>query len=358
MKKFRNYLVIILFIICFSSSSSASRSMMTVSPTNSNIKYVGLFNKNYESAWTGSSIELRFHGTKINALLEIVEGYKIALTAVVDGVPKVLICTKDQSVYQIASGLSNTEHHVVLFRRSEASYGIIKFNGFQLKKRSRLIPLIPTERSMLFIGDSITCGNGNEATDISIANSVENENGFMTYAAITARSFNADPIIICWSGKGLYRNRWVKNDKDRTIIKIFDFILPQKNGENNKWNYAQSVPDVIVINLGTNDRNSENKTPLEKSDYVSSYHSFIKHLRNIAPNSKLILSIGPMGTFLIEDWIKEVASSYNNCEVLVYAAYENDSDKAGTWHPSLIKHRKMADELIHVLSSLTGWDHK
>ena len=75
-----------------------------------------------------------------------------------------------------------------------------------LDKGSSLVP-IKNKRGKLieYIGNSITCGYGNEG-GMGQTFCAETENHYMTYAAITSRNFNARHFAVCRSGIGIYRN--------------------------------------------------------------------------------------------------------------------------------------------------------
>ncbi len=69
------------------------------------------------------------------------------------------------------------------------------------------------------IGDSISCGYGNEGKSQNEHFSPDTENARDAYGAIAARRLGADYACVAWSG----RKMW----PDNTVPEIYDRALPQ-----------------------------------------------------------------------------------------------------------------------------------
>jgi lysophospholipase L1-like esterase len=327
-----------------------------VAPSHESIRYIGRFTDDYRFGWTGCMIETDFQGTEIAAKLDVVQGPAAGITVIVDGVPRFLKVIKDRKNYVLAEGLAEgKQHRIQIFKRSEGSLGTIRFDGFRISPGGELFRPTAPVRKMLVIGDSITCGYGNEAATIDEGNTIENENGYMSYAPIAARALEADLMMFCWSGRGMYRNRQLNNDREKTIPKIFDQTLPMD--ESIKWDHSRFVPDVVAINLGTNDMALHNgkKEPLAKEEYISAYKQFLSRILGYYPQSKIIISIGPMVDGAITGWLSEIAADFDNISVLVYSPFSGPEDKGGHHHPSVKKDRAMAAELLRAIHRVTGW---
>ena len=323
-----------------------------VAPSDTAIRYVGRFTEDFRFAWTGSQIETRFIGTTILADLQVVAAAPAGLTIVVDGEPRFLKLGKGRQTYTLAEGLDpKREHQILIIKRSEGSKGTVRFFGFELPDGGELMRPKALEKKLLFVGDSITCGYGNEASDPSEGNTVENENGYMSYALIASRQLLADAMLVCWSGRGMYRNRSKNHDRSGTLPDLFEQTLPYDKAT--QWNHDQFIPDVVVINLGTNDSADLNgaKGPLAKADFMATYVAFLKKLRGIAPDAKLILTVGPMQAGPVVDWLPEIAAQFDDAHVLIYSKFAGKADVGGHWHPSVQKHKAMAEQLIEVIDS-------
>jgi len=278
------------------------------------------------------------------------------LTGVINGDPHFLKLDKGRSVVPLAENLNPEEwHKVSIVKRSEGFQGVVRFNGFEMPESGELKAPAASGRKLLVLGDSITCGYGNEAADPNEGNTVENENGYMSYALIAARELDADAMLVCWSGKGMYRNRSRSNDQHETLTELFERTLPLDSKE--RWDHQRFIPDVIVINLGTNDSAEHHgaKEPLSKSAFIATYVDFLKRLRAYAPDSKLILSVGPMQSGLVSKWLPEIATQFEETSVLIFSKFSGRQDIGGHWHPSVVKHQKMADQLVNTIYAVTNW---
>ncbi|CAA6678674.1 Unannotated [Lentimonas sp. CC4] len=147
------------------------------------IRMVGRFTEDFRFGWTGSMIETEFSGTSIAADLEVVDGDAAGLTIVVDGASRFLKLTKGRQLYTLADGLAPAlSHSIEIFKRSEGGKGEVEFHGFEISDDGRVVLPEAPQRKILVIGDSITCGYGNEAKTLDEGNSVENQNGYLSYA--------------------------------------------------------------------------------------------------------------------------------------------------------------------------------
>jgi lysophospholipase L1-like esterase len=349
---------LLLFTLAFLRLSAAVIPLELVEPDHPAIRYVGRFTPDAQFQWSGSSISLRFSGSSLNAILQTQN--PAGVEVILNGESRFLKLSPDQSRYVLAEGLPADQlHEVTLFRRSEAELGTMQFYGFEVKPGTRLERPPSPGRRMLVVGDSITCAYANETLDTSQGNTAENQNAYQSYAAITARRLGADLHMICWSGRGLYRNRMLKFERHETMPKIFDRILPSQAG--NTWNHDLFIPDVVVINLGTNDATDRDgqKTPLEQKDFVSTYRAFLTRIRSLAPDATLFVTLGPMGDHvapITREWLEEAAAPFEDAHVLLFPGYTDPSEIGGHWHPSVKKHHMMAEELLEAILAVTDWE--
>ena len=148
-------------------------------------------------------------------------------------------------------------HHVEIVKLSEnerGKCGVLAFatDGKMMAAEKQEKPL-----HIEFLGDSITCGFGNEATDLSIFRTAD-ENGWAAYGAVCARELGADASYVSVSGISVTcpeGNRYLSHFMDE-IYEYTDLYIDEKLGlEAEKWDFTAHKTDVVVINLGTNDAN-------------------------------------------------------------------------------------------------------
>ena len=127
-------------------------------------------------------------------------------------------------------------------------------------------------------------------------------------------------------------------------------------------------PDVIVINLGTNDFSKSNP---EEAGWVGAYRDFIHKLRANAPNAVIYLAIGPMlsdqwggdrkplssvRTYLQKIIADEAKVGDHQLRYLEFAVQKAEDGLGADWHPSLKTHRIMAEKLKEAIEQDMKWN--
>jgi lysophospholipase L1-like esterase len=274
-----------------------------------------------------------------------------------------------------AHNLKPGEHTVEIVKRTEPYAGRIQFLGLSVQGLL-LAPPDPPEKKMEVIGDSITCGYGNEVRIYAPNNSepntgyhTKNENISKAYGSLLARRFNAQLVTTCISGTGVYRNLNGTTDPTKTFPGLYGLIFP--DDEKSKWDTSRYVPDLIVINLGNNDFNvipegETLPTAPDENGFKSAYKAFVRQLRVYYPHAKIVCSVGPMMNDNYPPGRKHWTKMHTWAEAMVtelqadgvpdvyYFQYEPIiGDPYGEdWHPTAESHQKMADEIAPFLESL------
>ncbi|MEO7096247.1 MAG: SGNH/GDSL hydrolase family protein [Polyangiales bacterium] len=324
----------------------------------SDIHFIGRFDtsdaKGPRFEWSGSAIRTRFSGTGIDVKLG--GSTNVFFQVVVDNVPTQIIKTSGAASYSLASGLSDAEHDVMIYRRNEAFAGPVQFLGFTVAGGKPLVPS-PAQytRHIEFIGDSITCGYGIEGTSPTCPFTADTEDEYFSYAGITARNLSAEQITIAWSGIGVYRD-YGGSTTDQMPVR-YERALPES--ATSKWDFSKWQADVVVINLGTND--------FAKGDPATSYTtaltSFVKQVRGHYAKAEIFLALGPMlsGGNLdkARTYITGVQSSLTAAGDTHLSFVEFDQQKTGEigcdYHPNLVTHQKMATKLTAAIKSKMAW---
>jgi len=306
-------------------------------------------------AWSASNVELNFYGTE--ASVTIKSGGENWFQAFVDGEPLAPFSVNTTtSTVKLVSGLTEGAHHLVLWKRTEASLGEVQFLGFDFGSGKLLSPPSPLQRKIEFIGDSITCGYGNEGASKEQSFTPKNENSYLTYAAITARNLNASSNIIAWSGIGLTMNYGGAGGP--LINDRYGYTLPYSGVQ---WDFSKYVPQVVVINLGTNDFST---LTADKTKFITAYKNLMEEVRKNYPDAHVFCCVGPMlwgtGLDLCRSYVKEVVNDYNKKgdSKVYFVEFPQQDGSTGygeDWHPSLATHRLMADQLTKEIRSKVGW---
>lgn len=299
-----------------------------------------------ETGFTGSYVAIRASDTKRNY-------YNVFIDGVQTGV--ISVSGKDTTIV-VAKWLKAGKHNLVLQKRSEGEQGTTTIKSIILESPGTLIAATPKkDRHIEFIGNSITCGYGTEGLVKTDPFKAETENCNIAFSCITARYFNADYTLIAHSGRGAARNygdtsRVSKVTMRELIDGTFD-MEPEK-----KWNFKEYTPDLVVINLGSNDFSTK-PHPL-KDEFIASYDKIISKLRAVYGDVKILCVAPPKGGAF--DYLREycIEKKDKNLHLTAYlnGVYNDDSDLGSSGHPNYEGQKKIAMTLIPHISSIMKWE--
>ena len=364
MKK-NTFLLLMLMMLVLNASAQVIRPEGTfVKASHRNIQYVGRVSfKNPDSpafTYPGVQINARFDGTSLKMIAKPMSGYFMVQ---IDGSQpfKVSFNAPKDSVVTLATALRSENHEVRIMYAIEGYQRIPEFRGFGLDAGCKLLPPpYSPERKIEFIGDSMTCGYGVETMDEKEGFSDETENHYYTYAALTARALNAQHVVVARSGIGIYRNyNGPKTGNADCMPRVYDRTL--FGVDTLKWDFSRYTPDVVCVNLGTNDVSTD---PYDKTMLENAYRDFYYTLRAKYPDSKIVFLSGCM---LVGRRLEHVQFAMDG--VVRQARLKGDdkvyrfdmSNQTGdlgygaSWHPSLYQQEKMAGELTAYLRGLMKW---
>ncbi len=350
-------------ILCFLCLGTKAQTQF-VSFNNSNIRYEGriVWDKDAaELSWSGTSVTVFFKGTDLSAILkdaDTADYYNIIIDD--NNISKIHTDTTKRN-YLLASGLPNKKHKVQLFKRTEWALGKTWFYGFKTSSKVKILqpPPLP-KRKIEFYGNSITCGYAMEDSSGNDSWHGYFENDYLSYAAVTARHFNAQYSCIAKSGIGI-------------MISWFPLIMPEMydrldaTDPDSKWDFGQYTPDIVVINLFQNDSWLVEKPDHEEFKHrfgskapdenfiVTSYENFVKTIRNKYPNAYIICVLGNMdATKTGSPWsgyVEKAVKDINDPKILThFFDYKNTPG-----HPKTDEQKKMADSLIEFIEKNIKW---
>lgn len=355
----RIYTLALLFVAIFCSAQT-----ITV-PFNSNkIGYEGRIlhrSDAAELAWSGTSATINFIGTTVSAIIQDLDTanyYNVIIDNMV--VAKIHTSTTKKS-YLLAAELENKPHTVQLFKRTEWDKGKTLFYGFELPESATLLDApSPKKRKIEFFGNSITSGYGIEDYTGEDSGIGYYQNNYLTYAALTARHFNAAYHCISKSGIGI-------------MVSWFPLIMPEMYyrldplDENSKWDFTKYTPDIVVINLFQNDswivnlpnyaqyKNRFGTNAPTENDIVTAYKQFIKTIRGCYPNASIICALGSMDATkegsAWPNYISQAVKQTNDPNI--YSLFFDYKNSGG--HPKVSEQKVMAETLIEFIEKTIKW---
>ncbi len=330
--------------------------------------------------WTCSGFEVRFTGKKLSAeLISIPARVPMTQEELYD-FPWIAVLIDGSEAFsqrfELAEGVNwytlfesdTVETHTIrVLKLSENARGKTGLKGFET---DGVLESLPAENSSLrleFVGDSITCGYGNEADNKDAPFITGEENGWITYGALAARELGAQFSCISVSGISVAhakRNKFPFPHPFPAMENLYRFTdRLYEQGDNNpgdgtQWDFEANPVNAVVLNLGTNDVNAiKMADPHEKDEeedyFAQKYTSFIQTIRQLnGPETYILCTLGPLDYYLyntiektVERYIGQSGDSRVGC--YKFGGVNLFTEGFGAiGHPSEKTHRRMADELV------------
>jgi len=252
---------------------------------------------------------------------------------------------------------------VRLVRRTEAWQGVAAFQGLLLPPGCELVSPPPwPERKLMFIGDSITCGEYLERFPPEDDNSARTTNAARAFPMLLARWLQAQVQFVSYGGRGVLRD-WQGNTDTNNAPQFFERTMPDDPASH--WNQADYMPDVVVVALGQNDFS---KDLPDEAVYTRAYDDFIGQVRAAYPHAGILLAeLSLFGTIPgSPDLAKREQLHRVLAAVVARRRAAGDGRIAETpvgyypgtptnAHPVAFQHEQIALELLDPIRKLAGW---
>lgn len=320
----------------------------------------------------GIQITAAFEGTSLRMMAKPKSGYFMAQIDQAEPF-KVSFMGQRDSVVTIATALPEGKHLVKLMYAIEGYEMYPEFWGFVLDEGKKLVDAPAySDRKIEFIGNSITCGYGNEGLKKEEHFDYATENHYYSYASMTARSLGAQHWVVARSGIGAYRNYNgpKTGNPESNILAQYEYIgyawKPELRQEasflKERWDFGRYQPDVVCINLGTNDLSTPN---FDLTLLKQNYHKLLKMVRQYNPKAKIVFLTGTMlydkESALQKQVLNEVAAEAKKAGDKEIYRFDMDPINGeewygNDWHPNVYMDEKMAGELTAYLRKLMNWN--
>jgi hypothetical protein len=292
-----NLMLVLIFSMLLLSIDISLAEVNKIEADHEYLQYTGRIDFSERSAprlsWPGTYIKAYFVGHSVSVIFDDQWGRNYFSVFIDENWDKPLIidCIEGIETYLVASGLSNAEHSLTIFKRTEGEEGNTTFHGLLIEDGGLTEPSSRPARRIEFIGDSITSGAGNEAAENARDDNPSEKNNFLAYGAITARNLNAEYVSTSHSGIGIMGS-WF----DYTIWDYYDQLNATGNNDSH-WDFNQWQPHVVVINLLQNDSwlVLKNIHPVPNNEQrKQAYYEFVLTIRSIYPDAFIICALGSM----------------------------------------------------------------
>jgi hypothetical protein len=356
----KNYLYIAIIFL----SAVCNAQQKTVPFNSPNISYQGRIQYKTDAAvltWPGNSATIQFQGTQLSAVLKDLDSANYYNVIVDDNVVAKFHTDTTKHSYVLASNLKDGKHVVQLFKRTEWDKGKTLFYGFELPEKAQLLPPpAPKKRKIEFYGNSNTCGyaiEDNSGRDYWYG---YYQNNYLTYAAITARHFDAQYYCNSKSGIGIMVSWFPLIEPE-----MYDRLDPVDS--TSKWDFSKYTPDLVVINLFQNDswivkkhdfvefkRRFGTNEP-DENYIVTAYKNFVATIRSKYPKASIICALGSMdATREGSPWPGYVQKAVEQLhDTKIYTHFFPFKNTGG--HPNVAEQKVMADSLIDFIDKNIKW---
>lgn len=347
--------------------------------------YIGPNNELYMN-WTCSGVSFRFRGTYLIAEMNAVPGDEVDRNPMDGSVshretwPYAAVFVDDKEepeqyfeikgtskYYFICSSEKEETHNITIRKMTENPKGKLSISRFLTDGIIERIESDSKRLNIEFVGDSITCGFGNLSGEKDRLFYSSDENGWLSHAAVAARKLRAEFSIISYSGiaitKGIGNMEWYCPSMSE-LYPYTDRLIEEYYGKKDsyeEWGFNQAKPDVIVLNLGTNDAtvidfNGDNIRGIQK--FEEDYYQFLKLLREKnGPEPWIICTLGSMDYFLFDNILK-VANCFaeenkdTRIRCFKYGRIRITDGYGACGHPNTKTQLRMGDEIADFISEL------
>ena len=326
-------------------------------------------------AFSGTGIEFTFTGTKCSITVVGDSGSTNSANAdsqarvgiYVDG-ERVIDDMVDQAeeIYNVIDSDTEVTATVSLVKLSETANSIMGIKEIKVVG-SEIKPTANKDMLVEFVGDSITCGYGVDDPDKDHHFSTKTEDITKAYGYKLAQKLDADYSMVSLSGYGIISGYSGDGNKvtAQTLPQYYDKLGYSWNtcgsftAQETEWDFSKRQPDLIFINLGTNDDSYTGDNADLQEEYSAAYTEFIKQVRAKNPDAKIFCAFGVMGDRLypyvekaVERYTEETGDS--NVQAIKLSPQSASNGYAADWHPSEATHEATAKGIMRELNKILG----
>lgn len=244
----------------------------------------------------------------------------------------------------LADNLSAGKHTIRVYKASDAANNIICVSAVQYTGQLSKTPA--ATRRIEFLGDSITAG----ADVFALGSSQRSQYGAITsyysYAKMTADALGASHYSVANSG---WRLCYSINPQ-YTIRSVYPYQSMRSGYEGGSYDFSWD-PDVVVINLGTNDRYTA-----AYSEYMADARQLLELVRDKNPNATIIWAYGAMDTgHISNEWIKSAVENFAATDGNTYYVPLPLNNSGANQHPDQAGQQACANTLVNTIKVIKGW---
>lgn len=291
--------------------------------------------------FTASGIEWNLYAVG-EVRLEVTVTADTYFTVWVDGVRSAnrFYAQSGKQLLTVADFETEGSHSIRILKQTEAKNSLCIFHSLYF---SGELTEAPKNRDLYieFLGDSISCGYGNLCSNgTSDPGNALNQDGTQAYAFLTAEKLGADCSVISASGVGV-----AKGYREFTMD---TFFAKQSYYRSSSSAFtATRVPDLVVINLGTND----DSTKADASAFRQKAEELVTLVRQTYGTDVPIVWVYGMMKDGMKDEVKSVWQTLGGESSGLYLCELSKNTAGGGGHPNLSAHATAAEQLSAFITA-------
>ena len=305
--------------------------------------------------WPLSGIRFAYTGSRLRCGIECeYETMPMYAAVLVDHMPVLRFpLERGQHVYPVLEGMDLKPHEIEIVRETQPVMddpGSV-FRIISLEGDGTAAPARQASVHIEYIGDSITCGEGT----VGAPGSQDWHTVYLSpvngYMQMLNAALHADCQVFAEGGWGLYSD-WL-NRQEHNIPAIYERVCALSQDGNLPYDF-QWQPDLVIINLGTNDASAlKTLTGSERQDRLKMLETeavaFLDMIRKRYPSAYLLWTYGMAEQSL--SGVFRYAVSRARQEGMKLVGYlrllENRPETMGAReHPGRECHRQAAERIL------------
>jgi lysophospholipase L1-like esterase len=340
---------------------AAAHGAETISPSDSRIQIIGRVDSSdpahIRMMYPGITLRFRFTGDLAVIAITSDQDDAYVTTVVESAKPQIHHLAKGSNEIALSTAdLGPGPHTIEVVKRNGTWQGITTFDGIRLGTGAELAspPALP-QRKLLFIGDSVTCGEGIDNYPACPGDLYRSANAYDAYGLVLGRRLDAQSELVCFGGRGVVRD-WQGHRDVLNASQFFNYSIPaDEEALRTTWTGDSWTPDAVVISLGTNDWSKQKTDPLPEEEFVSKYLGLVRDVRRHYPNAWIILTQGSIVTDpLLSEYIQATVKKAGDPRTVWFASRHFPGSTCDG-HPDKPQHQQMADDFEVELRKLLGW---
>ena len=332
------------------------------------VLWLALSGSGAEFSYTGKKLDITIKGDSIAQSGN--DGNRARVAVYVDGerTADAMIDAPEVTLNAFESSEEKTVN-VQVIKLSECAMSCCGIMPLQLGEGESIAPAEAKERRIEFIGDSITCGYGVDDEVKEHSFQTKTEDVTKAYAYKTAMALDADYSMFSVSGYGIISGYTTGNTPvtAQTIPQYYNSLgfsygsFDGKTPQSLDWDFESFKPQVVVINLGTNDASYTKSNKNGKDEYKQGYIDFLKQVREKNPDAEIFCTLGIMDNTLVKtmaEAMKEYMDTTGDQKIhaVQYDLQDGNADGyAADWHPTEATHEKASAKLTEEIKKVMNW---